>query len=47
MQHGRHQSRQLVPLRFALLWQPLGQLRPDPLRSDDDSIHRCHGATPP
>ena len=46
MQHGRHQNRQLIPLRFALLWQPLRQLRFDAFRPNHDPVHLCHGVIP-
>ena len=46
MQHGRHQNRQLIPLRLALLWQPLRQLRFDAFRPNHDPVHLCHGTIP-
>jgi hypothetical protein len=46
MQHGRHQNRQLIPLRLALLWQPLRQFRFDAFRPNHDAVHLGHGAIP-
>jgi hypothetical protein len=41
-----HQNRQLIPLRLALLWQPLRQLRFDAFRPNHDAVHLGHGAIP-
>src|SRR6476659_7823177 len=46
MQHGRHQNRQLVPLRLALPRQPLGQLRLNPFRPNRDPVDLSHRSIP-
>jgi hypothetical protein len=46
MQHGRHENRQLVPLRLALPRQPLSQLRLDPFRPNRDPVPLCHDMIP-